>query len=55
MTPNLRLRLCVAMVVMSTMYGLVVVQDPQVAAAIAVGYVALLLTLFTLVHFWKKS
>lgn len=54
MTPSLRLKLCVATIGMSTIYAVIVAKDPQLASAIAVGYVAILLTVFVLVHFWKK-
>jgi 1,4-dihydroxy-2-naphthoate octaprenyltransferase len=54
MTPNVRLRLIVATLALSTIYGVIVAQDQDLAQAIAVGYVAVLLTVFVLVNFWKK-
>jgi hypothetical protein len=54
MKPSLRLWLSVAMIVMSAIYAVTVVKNPQIASAIALGYVALLLTVFVLVNVWKK-
>lgn len=54
MRPNLRLGLCIVMIVGSAFYALLVTQNPSVASAVALGYVALLLTVFVLVNVWKK-
>jgi hypothetical protein len=32
----------------------ILVKDPEVASAIASGYVAVVLTVIVLVHFWRK-
>lgn len=54
MNPSTRLKLSALMIFVSTIYGVVVAQDPDVAEAIALGYIAILLTVFILVNVWKK-
>lgn len=48
-----RLSLIAVMLVSSAIYGVVVTQSPQTASAIALGYVAVLLTIFVLVEVWR--
>lgn len=49
-------RLCVGLgvVVLSLGYGVLVVLDPEIASAIAAGYVAIVLTALILSNFWRK-
>jgi len=42
------------MLVLSAAYGVTVVKNPQVATALATGYVGLLLTVFFAVDYWRK-
>jgi len=54
MTANNRLWLIAALIILSAGYALLVKKDPGVAAAIASGYVAILLTGVALLNLWKK-
>lgn len=54
MTSSTRLRWCAAIIIVSAMYAVLIVKNPQVASAISSGYVAGLLTVFILVNVWKK-
>lgn len=54
MRANLRLLLCVFIVVSSAAYAVLVIENPPIAAAVSSGYVALLATIFILVNLWKR-
>lgn len=54
MTARTRLAVLAGVIIISAAYALLVKKDPQVAAAIASGYVAISLTIFLLVHVWRK-
>lgn len=54
MSPSIRLRLVVVILVMSAIYAVMVAKDPAVAGAISSGYVAIVVTVFILVNVWKK-
>lgn len=54
MTPKVRLILVGGILVMSAAYAVLVEKDPGVAAAVASGYVAILLTVVFLLNTWKK-
>lgn len=54
MTSSLRLRLCMGVVLFSLLYGVIVVTNPEVASAIAAGYVAVLLTVLIMLNVWRK-
>lgn len=54
MRPNARLLLCGLTILLSACYAVLVARTPEVATAVAVGYVALLLTIFVAVNVWKK-
>ena len=54
MTLTTRLRMSVIIIVMSVVYAVLVGYDPDIASAVAVGYVAILLTIFALTNFWKR-
>lgn len=54
MTPSTRLRMSALMILLSAIYGVLIAQDPNTATAIALGYVAALLTAIILTNIWKK-
>jgi hypothetical protein len=53
MKPSLRLFLCVAMILISAGYSVLVIKDIDVAKAIALGYIALMLTILVIVNIGK--
>lgn len=54
MRPNTRLWLIAGIIVLSAMYAVLVVEDKNLASAIASGYVALLLTFTLIINVWKR-
>lgn len=54
MSPKIRLILVGGILVISAAYAVLVEKDPGVAAAVASGYVAILLTIVFLLNTWKK-
>lgn len=54
MTSSARLMLSAALIVMSSVYAVLVAKSPEVASAVAAGYIAVLLSVFTLINVWKK-
>ena len=42
------------MIVFSAIYAVLIAEDRDLAEALAVGYIALLLTIFVTVNVWKK-
>jgi len=54
MAPNTRLRLSAVMIVLSAFYAVLITQDRQLAEAVALGYIGLLLTVFFLTNIWKS-
>lgn len=54
MGPNTRLRMSIFMIVFSMTYAILIVQDRDLAEVVAVGYIALLLTVFVVINTWKK-
>lgn len=54
MTPNIRLMLLAGMLVLSAAYAVLVEKDPSVASALALGYVAFILSVFLIISCWKK-
>jgi hypothetical protein len=42
------------MILGSASYGVLVKKDPAIASAVAMGYVALILTIFVAVQVWRK-
>lgn len=54
MTPNLRLALVAFLLVGSAAYAVVAVKSPDLASAIAVGYVAILVTISTAIQIWRR-
>jgi len=55
MSPSLRLLLCGVLILISAVYAVLVAQDPAVASTVAVGYVALVVTVILIVNLWKKA
>jgi hypothetical protein len=55
MEPSVRLVLVAVIIVGSALYALLVVQNPALASALAAGYVAVLLSIFAAINFWKSS
>lgn len=54
MQPSTRLILCIVIIIGSALYALVVAQSPDVASALMLGYVGILLTIFVATEVWKK-
>lgn len=54
MKASTRLALIALIIVGSSLYALLVVQNPNLASAVATGYVAAFLTLFTMINLWRK-
>lgn len=54
MRPRTRLWLCLAVIIFSALYGLLVTQAPELAHALITGYVALVLTIFVLCEVWQR-
>jgi|GraSoiStandDraft_4_1057263.scaffolds.fasta_scaffold1047388_2 hypothetical protein len=54
MSASLRLVLCGALILVSAIYAVLVARDPTTASAIAVGYVALVVTTILIVNLWKR-
>jgi len=55
MSPSLRLVVCGAIILFSAIYAVLVSRDPAFAAAIAVGYVAVVVTAILVINVWKKT
>lgn len=54
MRASTRLVWCGVIIIASALYGLLIVRDPEVAQAVAIGYVAALLTIFVILHIWRR-
>lgn len=55
MRPNIRLIWCLVVVIGSSLYAVLVATNPNVASAVVLGYVAVLLTIFVLNEVWRRS
>ena len=55
MGPNTRLRMSIFMIVFSAVYAVLIAEDRDLAEVVAVGYIALLLTVFIIINMWKKD
>lgn len=55
MSPRTRLIWTVGIIVGSSIYALLIALNPRVASALMLGYIGLLLTVFLVVEFWKKT
>lgn len=53
MRPSTRLIWISVVILMSSIYGIVVLVAPEVASALMLGYVGLLLTIITVCEVWK--
>jgi hypothetical protein len=54
MKPRTRLSWIAVVIVASAIYAVLVKKDPDVAQAVMLGYVGVLLTIFFLNEVWKK-
>lgn len=54
MSSSTRLKLSIVMIVLSMLFAVLIAQSPQIASAVATGYVAVLLTVILLTNVWKK-
>lgn len=54
MRPNARLLWCAIIILGSACYAVLCERDSGLAAAVALGYVAVLLTIFIVINVWKK-
>lgn len=55
MSASLRLLLCGILILVSAIYAVLVARDPATASAIAVGYVAVVVTVILAVSLWKRA
>jgi hypothetical protein len=55
MTASYRLLLCGGLILVSAVYAVLVARDPAFAAAVAAGYVAIVVTVILVVNLWKKD
>lgn len=54
MRPSTRLFWAAVMIFGSSLYGVLIVYNPRVASSIALGYIALILSIFIAIELWKK-
>lgn len=55
MTARTRLKVSAVMVLLSVIYGWVLLtQSDELASALAIGYIAIMLTAIALTNLWKK-
>jgi membrane protein YdbS with pleckstrin-like domain len=54
MSLSCRLALIASVLIGSAAYAVLVAQNPSIASAIAVGYVALLVTVITVIQIWRR-
>lgn len=50
MTPRNRLRLIAGLIVLSATYAVIVKRDPSLAQVMALGYIAIMLTILVYLH-----
>lgn len=55
MKPETRLILSAILIVGSAGYGVLLHEAPKLAEAVALGYIAALLTIITAINLWKRS
>lgn len=55
MSASYRLLLCGVLILISAVYAVLVARDPAFAAAIAAGYVAIVVTVILVANLWKKD
>lgn len=54
MRPSTRLLWCLVVIVGSSLYAVLVATDPNIASAVMLGYVGVLLTIFVLNEVWRN-
>lgn len=55
MRPSTRLIWSIVIVIGSALYAVLVATDPNIASAIMLGYVGVLLTIFVLNEVWRRK
>lgn len=55
MSRNTRLNLCVIVILGSALYSFLLYKTPDFARAVALGYIAILLTVLVASNLWKKE
>ena len=55
MKPNARLGWVAVILVGSAVYAILITKDPDIASAIMLGYVGVLLTIFIVNEIWKHN
>lgn len=55
MKANTRLAVCGLVILLSALYGLILNRDQGLAEAVALGYIAIVLTLLFILNVWKRS
>jgi hypothetical protein len=55
MRPNARMSLAALTIVISAAYGVLIIEKPDTASALMLGYVGLLLTIIVLCNVWKRD
>lgn len=55
MSPSTRLRLVAVVLLLSAVYAVLIAQDRDLAQAVAVAYISILLTIIFLISFWKRD
>lgn len=55
MKPDTRLILSAVVIIGSAIYGTLLVESPKFAESIALGYIAVLLTILTITQLWRSS
>lgn len=55
MTPRHRLILCAVMILISASYAVLVAKNLELAKAVALGYIAVMLTLIAIINIWKRA
>jgi VIT1/CCC1 family predicted Fe2+/Mn2+ transporter len=53
-TPTTRLKLIAAVLLLSAVYAVLVAKNPAAARTIALGYIAIMLTLLVLIQYWRR-
>lgn len=54
MGPRARLFWVAVMILGSAMYGVLISYNPRIASSIALGYIALILSIFIAIELWKR-
>lgn len=55
MRPKTRLIWCAVIIIFAASYAVLIYYNTQIARAVMLGYIGLLLTIFTAINVWKRS